>query len=149
MTDERPDGYPTTEPVPLPPQARSIVRRTRREMIATALATNSDADAAVMVSDILNRMGESLHPLRDEIGAEWLARATAQLASDVVDVLRALVRHHPENGTLLSHLVDAYEMEENDLTVFAGETPEDVVAAAESLLRDPDTDHNPNEGNTP
>lgn len=130
----------TDIPTPIPPQARLVLRRTRREVIATALATHSDAESAVMVSDILNRMGDALYPLGDEIGHEWLARATAQLANDVVDVLRALVRAEPENGVLLTHLLDAYEMADNELAVFARELPEDVVAAAEMLLRHPETD---------
>lgn len=134
MTDE------PQPPVPLPRLGLREVHRARRDMLTAALNAPGNATFIGEVNDILNGLGERLAPHAASLGSEWLARATAELAGLIADVIRALVSDDAEVADKVSALVRAYELADIDNDLFAEEQPEDVVAAAEKLLRATDTD---------
>jgi hypothetical protein len=134
MTDE------PQPPAPLPRLGLREVHRARRDILTAALDAPGNAIFIGEVNDILNDLGARLAPHAATLGREWLARATAELAGLVADVVRALVSDDVEVADKVSALVRAYELADIDNDLFAEEQPEDVVAAAESLLRNSHTD---------
>lgn len=123
---------------PISPKARRIVRVARGELLTAALDGDDNRDTSARTTVVLNQMSESLHPMREELGADWFARAAAQVIGELLDVLAALVRTDPGVADLLGQLVLALEL--TDATEEAANLsevePDDVARWAENILRD-------------